>query len=132
MSDFEKDAFMFRNITNIDVSGVVIKRMQQKYGRNRPGLDYLQMDALQTDFPATSFSTIFDKGTLDALFTDDTDESKERIGRLFNVRIIYSHTWELNVVILIDICCVDLKTYASLPVQSLRFTHRMLQSKIQN
>ena len=61
--------------------------MQQKYGRNRPGLNYLQMDALQTDFQATSFSAIFDKGTLDALFTDDTDESKERIGRLFTVSI---------------------------------------------
>ena len=63
--------------------------MQQKYGRNRPGLDYLQMDALQTEFPTASFSTIFDKGTLDALFTDGTDESKERIGRLFNVRSLF-------------------------------------------
>lgn len=78
-----------RDITNIDVSGVVIKRMQQKYGRNRPGLKYFQMDALQTDFQASSFSTIFDKGTLDALFTDDTNESKERIGRLFDVSIYF-------------------------------------------
>lgn len=59
--------------------------MQQKYGRVRPGLNFLQMDALQTDFSSGSFSTIFDKGTLDALFPDDSEESKSRITRLLNV-----------------------------------------------
>lgn len=63
--------------------------MQQKYGRVRPGLNYLQMDALQTDFSAGSFSTIFDKGTLDALFPDDSEESKSRITRLLNVSFVH-------------------------------------------
>ncbi len=76
-----------RKITNIDVSGVVVKRMQQKYAKSRPGLIYLRMDALQTEFATASFTTIFDKGTLDALFPDNSDESKNRISRLFNVSI---------------------------------------------
>lgn len=78
-----------RKITNIDVSNVVVKRMQQKYAKNRPGLRYLRMDALQTEFESESFTTIFDKGTLDALFPDNTEESLSRITRLFDVMILH-------------------------------------------
>ncbi|XP_065221939.1 eEF1A lysine and N-terminal methyltransferase homolog [Planococcus citri] len=73
----------YKKITNIDISNVVIKRMQQKYAESRPGLVYLQMDALQTNFNAASFSVIFDKGTLDALYNENTAEAKDRATKLF-------------------------------------------------
>lgn len=46
---------------------------------------YLRMDALDTEFENASYSVIFDKGTLDALFPDDTPDSTNRISRLFDV-----------------------------------------------
>lgn len=74
----------YKKITNIDISNVVVKRMQQKYAESRPGLVYLQMDALQTKFDAASFSVIFDKGTLDALFSENSSEARERVSKLFS------------------------------------------------
>lgn len=43
------------------------------------------MDALDTEFEDASFSAIFDKGTLDALFPDNSLDSTKRISRLFDV-----------------------------------------------
>ncbi|KAF7270052.1 hypothetical protein GWI33_016957 [Rhynchophorus ferrugineus] len=48
-------------VTNIDISKVVIKQMLSQQDKDRPGLQYLQMDALQTTFANDQFSAVIDK-----------------------------------------------------------------------
>ncbi|KAK7861620.1 hypothetical protein R5R35_010125 [Gryllus longicercus] len=74
----------YRQITNIDISHVVIKQMQESQGKDRPEMVYKQMDALDMKFDDGQFSAVLDKGTLDALMPDDSDESKSRIDKLLN------------------------------------------------
>lgn len=74
----------YRQITNIDISHVVIKQMQESQGKDRPEMVYKQMDALDMKFDDGSFSAVLDKGTLDALMPDDSDESKTRIDKLLH------------------------------------------------
>mmetsp|Transcript_115217 Transcript_115217/g.223910 ORF Transcript_115217/g.223910 Transcript_115217/m.223910 type:complete len:211 (+) Transcript_115217:65-697(+) len=56
----------FQNITNIDVSTVVIKAMSEKY-RDKPGMTYMQMDARAMDLPDQKFKVVLDKATLDSI-----------------------------------------------------------------
>ncbi|CAD7000074.1 unnamed protein product [Ceratitis capitata] len=74
----------FRNITNIDISTVAIRKMLDLNGEKRPGMTYLQMDATQMTFEDDHFSVALDKGTLDALFVDDTPEVQATVERYFN------------------------------------------------
>lgn len=69
---------------NIDVSGVAIKQMKAK-SVGREGLEYVQMDATNTTFKDGEFNVVLDKGTLDALMTDSSEETLERINKLFKV-----------------------------------------------
>mmetsp|Transcript_10555 Transcript_10555/g.10564 ORF Transcript_10555/g.10564 Transcript_10555/m.10564 type:complete len:117 (-) Transcript_10555:314-664(-) len=50
------------NVTNIDISDVVIDQMKDKTGQ-----DYLLMDATKTFFKDQAFDFVLDKGTFDAL-----------------------------------------------------------------
>ena len=73
----------FRDITNIDISPVAIKKMQEINTNTRPSMKFLQMDATQMSFENEQFSVALDKGTLDALFVDDTQEVKDTIDKYF-------------------------------------------------
>lgn len=75
---------VFRKITNIDISSIVIKQMLSQKDKERPGLKYIQMDALNTSFEDEQFSVIVDKGTLDALMPDDTKETIKKIDQYFS------------------------------------------------
>lgn len=66
-----------RQITNIDISQLVINQMNDLNKGERPDMTYIQMDATQMSFDADRFSVVLDKGTLDALMTDDTDQTKQ-------------------------------------------------------
>lgn len=72
----------YSNITNIDVSEVVIKQMKA-VNASRIDMKFICMDALKMSFPNEEFSVILDKGTLDALMPDDTKETIERIDKYF-------------------------------------------------
>lgn len=74
-----------RNLTNIDISGVVIKQMLQAHAKQRPELEFLQMDVLNMEFEDNKFNVVLDKGTLDALMSDDSPESRQRIETMFKV-----------------------------------------------
>ncbi|XP_017469332.1 PREDICTED: methyltransferase-like protein 13 [Rhagoletis zephyria] len=74
----------FRNITNIDISTVAIRKMLELNERKRVNMKFLQMDATQMTFEDECFSVALDKGTLDALFVDDTSEVHATVERYFN------------------------------------------------
>ncbi|XP_039483074.1 eEF1A lysine and N-terminal methyltransferase homolog [Drosophila santomea] len=66
----------FRDITNIDISPIAVKKMLELNAKTRPDMKFLQMDATAMTFPDESFSVSLDKGTLDALFADDEPETR--------------------------------------------------------
>ncbi|CAG9825256.1 unnamed protein product [Phaedon cochleariae] len=74
----------YNNITNIDISQVVIKQMLSKTAKERPDLKYLQMDALNTIFDDKTFNVVLDKGTLDALMSDGSEETISKIKQYFD------------------------------------------------
>jgi hypothetical protein len=66
----------YKEITNIDISDVVIEKMRAQYQETHPGLKCtrplyknvgLTMDATHMTFPSNSFDLVIDKGTYDAL-----------------------------------------------------------------
>lgn len=64
----------FKNITNIDISDVVISKMQKQF----PEMKWLEMDATKMDFEDNYFDCSIDKGTLDAIMcgNDPTPPAK--------------------------------------------------------
>ncbi|XP_035916931.1 eEF1A lysine and N-terminal methyltransferase homolog isoform X1 [Anopheles stephensi] len=73
----------FKKITNIDISPVVIKQMQEANRTTRPEMAWNQMDATAMTFPDETFSVVLDKGTLDALFTDESAEVVSVVQKYF-------------------------------------------------
>ncbi|XP_075991891.1 eEF1A lysine and N-terminal methyltransferase homolog [Anticarsia gemmatalis] len=73
----------YQNITNIDVSEVVIKQMNS-INAHRTSMKFLCMDALKTTFNNDEFNVVLDKGTLDALMPDDAEETKQTIDKYFS------------------------------------------------
>ncbi len=57
----------YTNITNIDVSNVCIKAMNEKYKDKAETFKYLLMDVRAMDFPEASFDAVIDKATLDSV-----------------------------------------------------------------
>lgn len=53
--------------------------------QERMEMTFEVMDALDMKFESESFSVVLDKGTLDALMSDDKEESVERVSKYFNV-----------------------------------------------
>lgn len=56
----------WRNITNIDFSEVCIERGRQ-LSTDKPGVQWVVMDACDLKFPDSVFDAAIDKGTLDAI-----------------------------------------------------------------
>lgn len=54
------------NVTNIDISEVVISQMRARY-REMDRMEWLRMDVMKLDFPESSFDVVIDKGTIDSL-----------------------------------------------------------------
>lgn len=61
------------NITNIDLSAIVIQQMQAK-NRARKEMQFLKMDMLKMEFDDAKFDVCVDKGTLDALMSDSSEK----------------------------------------------------------
>lgn len=59
--------------------------MQDAHGKDRPDMVYQQMDALNMTFGDCQFSVVLDKGTLDALMPDDSEDIRRKTDKLFNV-----------------------------------------------
>jgi spermidine synthase len=73
----------YKNITNIDISEVVINQMSKTY-RDRLTCKWIQMDATKMNFDDESYSVILDKGTLDAMMSEESDSVNEMVGKYFS------------------------------------------------
>lgn len=73
----------YKDITNADVSEIVIRQMQKKYSSEYPDMKWLQMDLTASTFQDGQFSCVLDKGTLDALMTDSSPEVVSTIDKYF-------------------------------------------------
>lgn len=64
-ADFSPDMYNdgYHNLTNIDLSDVVIDQMKNKH----PEMKWLVMDALNTTFESNSIETIVDKSLIDTI-----------------------------------------------------------------
>ncbi|NXX93492.1 MET13 protein, partial [Centropus bengalensis] len=83
LSEQMYDVGMCEDIVNIDLSGTVIRQMQERSGSKRPKMSYLLMDMLQMDFPDGHFQVVLDKGTLDAILTDEEEATLSKVDKMF-------------------------------------------------
>mmetsp|Transcript_53860 Transcript_53860/g.128278 ORF Transcript_53860/g.128278 Transcript_53860/m.128278 type:complete len:208 (+) Transcript_53860:88-711(+) len=83
----------FTKITNIDISNVVTKQMQERL-RDKPGMSYEQMDARAMQFPDGHFNVVVDKATLDSILcgegsTHNAQKMLSEISRVLQPNGIY-------------------------------------------
>lgn len=83
LSEQMYDTGMCEDIVNIDISEAVIRQMQERSAGKRPKMSYLLMDVLQMDFPDAHFQVVLDKGTLDAILTDDEEATLSKVDTMF-------------------------------------------------
>lgn len=71
------------DITNIDISEVVIKKMSARNFEKRPHMVFTQMDMLAMSFSDGSFDCVLDKGTLDAIYSNTDDVTVTKVDRMW-------------------------------------------------
>ena len=59
--------------------------MNLQYSQTHPLMKFLTMDLLKMDFADSSFTSFLDKGTLDALMSENSKEATERAMKMFQV-----------------------------------------------
>ncbi|XP_053599150.1 eEF1A lysine and N-terminal methyltransferase homolog [Microplitis demolitor] len=74
----------YRSIKSIDISKIVIDQMIEQNRVDRPNLVFNKMDATQMTYSDDTFSVIIDKGTLDALMSNNDEETLTKIDKYFN------------------------------------------------
>ncbi|XP_055480658.1 eEF1A lysine and N-terminal methyltransferase [Psammomys obesus] len=72
----------YQDIVNIDISEVVIKQMNERNAGRRPHMSFLKMDMTQMEFPDAAFQVVLDKGTLDAILTDEEEKTLQQVDRM--------------------------------------------------
>lgn len=61
----------YKHLTNIDISETVVNNMNQRNAERRPGLTFHQVDATKTPYEDASYQAALDKGTLDAMASEE-------------------------------------------------------------
>lgn len=61
----------YKHLTNIDISETVVTHMNQRNAERRPGLTFQQVDATRTPYEEASYQAALDKGTLDAMASEE-------------------------------------------------------------
>jgi hypothetical protein len=74
-------------VQSIDFEEAIVKKMNN---RGYAGVEYHVMDALKMTYEAASFDYVIDKGTLDAICSDNSDETVIKVVAYFNeiVRVL--------------------------------------------
>ncbi|XP_065530030.1 eEF1A lysine and N-terminal methyltransferase isoform X2 [Lathamus discolor] len=83
LSEQMYDVGMCEDIVNIDINNAVIHQMQERSKSKRPKMSYLLMDVLQLNFPDAHFHVVLDKGTLDAILTDEEEATLDKVDKMF-------------------------------------------------
>lgn len=73
----------YKSMTNIDISEVVIDQMTKTY-KDRENCKWLQMDATAMSFENESYSVVLDKGTLDAMMSEESESLNIMIQKYFS------------------------------------------------
>ncbi|CAM2702752.1 unnamed protein product [Rotaria socialis] len=71
-------------ITNIDLSEKVVKQMKKQNEKKRANMKWLPMDARQMTFDDNQFSVVLDKGTVDALMSNKSEQVVSDIDQILN------------------------------------------------
>jgi len=74
----------YSNVVSIDISSFAVNAMSKQLA-GKGGLSFLQMDASQMTFPDGSFRTVFEKGTLDALYTGSKELVEATVAQVYRV-----------------------------------------------
>lgn len=61
----------YKHLMNIDISETVINHMTHRNIERRPGLSFCQVDATKTPYEEGSYQAVLDKGTLDAMASEE-------------------------------------------------------------
>ncbi|KAF7668517.1 hypothetical protein LDENG_00009010 [Lucifuga dentata] len=79
----------YKHLTNIDISETVVTHMNQRNAERRPGLTFQQVDATKMPYEDASYQAALDKGTLDAMASEEEGALAGRmlteVGRVLNV-----------------------------------------------
>merc|ERR1712093_206756 len=83
----------YQNITNIDISNVVIKAMQEKY-KDKTGMTYVQMDARAMELADGTFNVVIDKANLDSILcgegsTHNAQKMLQEVSRVLQPNGVY-------------------------------------------
>ncbi|XP_055498232.1 eEF1A lysine and N-terminal methyltransferase isoform X2 [Leucoraja erinacea] len=73
----------YQSITNIDISPAVISHMKERNGARRPAMAFAKMDVGQMEFADSQFQVVLDKGTLDAIMTDESEGTLRKVEEMF-------------------------------------------------
>ncbi|XP_069087543.1 eEF1A lysine and N-terminal methyltransferase isoform X2 [Pleurodeles waltl] len=73
----------YEDLANIDISEVVIRQMTERNAVRRHKMTFQHMDMLDMRFPDSHFQVVLDKGTLDAVLTDEEEKTVERVNQMF-------------------------------------------------
>ena len=63
--------------------------MKKKYEIECPDMEWIQADLTTLQYPSENFSCVLDKGTLDALMTDDSQEVIQIVEKYFQVLYVF-------------------------------------------
>ncbi|XP_077440182.1 eEF1A lysine and N-terminal methyltransferase [Vanacampus margaritifer] len=64
----------YKHLTNIDISETVVSHMNQRNADRRPDLKFQQVDATQMPYQDACYQAALDKGTLDAMASEEGGE----------------------------------------------------------
>ncbi|XP_069497341.1 eEF1A lysine and N-terminal methyltransferase isoform X1 [Ambystoma mexicanum] len=73
----------YEDLVNIDISEVVIKQMTERNAARRPKMAFQHMDMMAMHFSDSHFQVVLDKGTLDAVLTDEDEKTLKRVDQMF-------------------------------------------------
>ena len=74
----------YQSIDNIDISEIVIRQMALRNRQKRPKMTFAAMDVQRMDYGDSAYDCVIDKGTLDALLTDEEHATLEKVDKMFS------------------------------------------------